>query len=235
MWLDCPALASAARPGQFVMVDCGAECLLLRPFSIHRVNEDGQIALFFVVLEDGKGTQWLSRRKAGDSVRLLGTLGNGFTINIDANNLLLVAGGNGIAPLYFLADDALKRGYSVRILYGTADTKRCPLPPEVELVSATEDGSAGYKGRITDLIPEHIGWADQVFACGPLPMYRAMAAKRRKLLKDKPTQISLEMRLGCGVGVCYGCTIKTKVGLKQVCQDGPVFDLDAVVWGEFGC
>ncbi len=233
IWLNCPEMTSEAKPGQFVMVNCGEECLLPRPLSVHQVNAEGDIALFFAALGSGKGTRWLSQRRSGDSVRLLGALGNGFSIEPATKSLLLVAGGNGIAPLYFLADEALKKGCSVTLLYGTADEKRYPenfFPAKVKLVAATENGTAGYHGRITDLIAKFADGVDQVFACGPAPMYRAMAVMPE--LKDKPVQISLEVRMGCGRGVCYGCTVKTKTGLKQVCQDGPVFDLNDIIWDE---
>ena len=229
VWLNCPEIVQEAKPGQFVMVRCGEEYVLPRPFSIHQVNGDS-IALFFNVWKDGKGTNWLSQSKIGDNIDLLGPLGNSYSIHPESHNLLLVAGGMGIAPLRFLAQQALQKGYSVTLLYGTANKNRYPLPTEIEVVVATEDGSAGKKGRITEFIPEYIDWADQIFACGPLPMYQAMAQMPE--LKDKPVQISLEVRMGCGRGVCYGCTVKTKGGLKQVCQDGPVFDLDDVLWDE---
>jgi len=235
MWLECPELASEAKPGQFVMVDCGGECLLLRPFSIHQVNDKG-IALFYAVLVDGKGTNWLSQRKRGDIVKLPipHPLGNGFSTNPSSDNLLLVAGGNGIAPLYFLAQEALRKKCSVTLLYGTADKKRYSISPQIELVSATEDGTVGHRGKVTDLLPQYIDRADQIFACGPMSMYRDMAHKKKELkLEGKPVQISLEMRMGCGRGVCYACTVRTKNGLKQVCQDGPVFDLDDIIWDEF--
>jgi dihydroorotate dehydrogenase electron transfer subunit len=159
-------------------------------------------------------------------------VGNGFSINPDSNSLLLVAGGNGIAPLYFLAQEALEKRCSVTLLYGTADKNRCSIPPQIKLVSATEDGTVGYRGKITDLLPQYTGRADQVFVCGPLGMYKEMYSKREELLKDKPTQVSLEVRMGCGLGVCYGCTVKTKKGLKQVCKDGPIFALDDILWDE---
>ena len=229
MWLDSPEIAAEARPGQFVMVSCGEECTLPRPFSIHQVNDKG-IALFYVVLADGKGTNWLSRRKKGDTIELFGQLGNGFTTQSTTKNILLVAGGIGIAPLYFLAREALKEKYSVTLLYGTTDNKRCPISSQIQLVSATEDGTVGYRGKITDLLPQYVDQADQIFACGPLPMYKKMAQMLE--LKDKPVQISLEVRMACGLGICYGCTIKTKVGLKQVCTDGPVFNLNDILWDE---
>ena len=96
--LKCPGM-EPARPGQFVMVHCGEECILPRPFSIHQVNDKGDVSLYFAVLEDGKGTSWLSQRKIGDKVALLGPLGNWFHVAPASHNLLLVAGGMGIAPL----------------------------------------------------------------------------------------------------------------------------------------
>jgi dihydroorotate dehydrogenase electron transfer subunit len=232
LWLEAPQIASQAKPGQFVMVRCGekGEYQLRRPLSIHQ-REGNRIALLFSVV--GKGTQWLSQRQPGDRLDLLGPLGNGFTIHPKSKKLLLVAGGIGIAPLVFLADEAVKKGLSVTMLYGAPTaTQLYPskLLSKVRLVTATEDGSQGEKGMITDLLPDFIKEADQLLACGPLPMYRTMATMPE--LKNKPVQISLEMRMGCGLGVCYGCTVKTRKSLKQVCKDGPVFELDDVLWKE---
>ena len=234
--LHCPEIADEAKPGQFVMVRCGEECLLPRPFSIHQVNAEGDIALFFAVLEGGKGSQWLSQRRTGDIVELFGLLGNGFSINPDSQNLLLVAGGMGLAPLCFLAQQAIREKRSVTLLLGAAigplytERPENLLPPRINIATTTEDGSSGYHGKVTDLIPKYIDRADQIFACGPLPMYRDMATRNQQI--SKPVQISLEVRMGCGLGVCYGCTVKTKNGLKQVCKDGPVFALDDILWDE---
>ncbi|HEY54910.1 MAG TPA: dihydroorotate dehydrogenase electron transfer subunit [Dehalococcoidia bacterium] len=229
-WLESPQIASPAEAGQFVMVRCGEEpeYPLRRPFSIHQ-RQGGKIALLFNIV--GKGTQWLAQRQPGDELDLLGPLGNGFTINPKARHLLLLAGGIGIAPLVSLADEALKRELSVTLLYGTPSAAQLyPHLPKVKIVTATEDGSAGKKGMITDLLPDFISGADQIFACGPLPMYRAMAAMPE--LSNKPVQVSLEVRMGCGQGICYGCTVKTRNGLKQVCQHGPVFELNDILWDE---
>ena len=103
-------------------------------------------------------------------------------------------------------------------------------PSLLNIVNVTEDGSSGYKGVVTSFVEFYSNLADQIFACGPLPMYKTMA--RMPELKNKPVQVSLEARMGCGLGICYGCTIKTTTGLKQVCRDGPVFDLDDIVWDE---
>jgi dihydroorotate dehydrogenase electron transfer subunit len=231
IWLDCPDIAAQARPGQFVMVRCGEgpEYQLRRPLSIHQ--RDGErLALLYKVV--GKGTQWLSRCQAGDKLDLLGALGKGYEIYPDSRNLLLVAGGIGIAPLRFLADEAVSRGKEVTLLLGAPTARQLYpsrlLPAGARLVTATEDGTEGKKGVITDIVPDFSDSADQLFACGPLPMYKAMAGMAE--LKDKPVQVSLEMRMGCGMGICYGCTVKTREGLRQVCKHGPIFDMDEVLW-----
>ena len=234
-WLESPQIASEAEPGQFIMVRCGEEYLLRRPLSIHQVDRTkAKLALLFTVV--GKGTHWLSQCQAGDNIDLLGPLGNGYSIHPASHNLLLVAGGIGIAPLCFLAQAAINQSRSVRLLLGASTaTQLYPrrfLPGDIELVIATEDGTDGRKGMVTDFLPDFVGWADQVFACGPTLMYHTMVAQKQQLPKTKPVQISLEVRMGCGRGVCYGCTVKTKSGLKQVCKDGPVFDLEDIVWDE---
>jgi len=234
IWLESPRIVLIAQPGQFVMLCCGEDNLLRRPFSIHQLDDqNNKLALLFSVV--GKGTHWLSQRQAGDRIDLLGPMGNGYFIDPNSSNLLLVAGGIGIAPLCFLARTALERSFLATLLLGaTTESQLYPnhlLPSGTRCITATEDGTKGKKGMITDLLPEYIDWANQVFACGPSSMYRAMASQN--LLRDKPTQISLEVRMGCGFGVCYGCTVKTKSGLKQVCKDGPIFNLDDILWEEF--
>jgi len=228
IWLRCPEIAREVRPGQFVMVRCGEKLTLPRPFSVHRVKED-RVALFFAVWAGGQGTGWLSQRKAGDSLELLGPLGNGYNIYPGSKNLLLVGGGMGVAPLYFLAEQARDQGYAVTLLLGAQTASQLYpaklLPSGIELVIATDDGTAGKKGQVSALLPEYTGWADQIFACGPRAMYRDMA-RYCPPLKEKPVQVSLEARMGCGLGVCYGCTVRTKNGLRQVCKDGPVFNLN---------
>jgi dihydroorotate dehydrogenase electron transfer subunit len=227
------------------MVRCGGESILPRPFSIHQVNGEGDIALFFAVWEDGEGTRWLSERQKGDSVEIFGPLGNGFSISPGAKNLLLVAGGTGIAPLCYLATQARDKGYSVRLLRGASGELKpsgkpnpsqhypqelLPRGIEVETITTSGDGKTGMVLGL--LTPETISWADQVFACGPSAMYRDMARLCQQFPKLKSAQVSLEMRMGCGRGVCYSCTIKMKGGLKQVCNDGPVFELDDILWDE---
>ncbi len=241
VWLDAPEIAAAAAPGQFVMVRCGGDTVLPRPLSIHRVEGDSLSLLFSVV---GRGTRWLSQQEKGESLDIFGPLGNGFRIDPASKNLLIVSGGMGIAPLVFLADIAAGEGKKVTLITG-ARSADCLLPisspqglfdggmhpASINVVNATDDGSEGFKGPATDLIPAYLEGVDRIYACGPLEMYRTMAQMPE--LKNKPVQLSLEIMMGCGMGVCYGCTIKTKQGLKQVCKDGPVFDMGDVVWEEF--
>jgi len=229
-------MAELAKPGQFVMVWCGEETLLRRPLSIHQRDGD-RIALLVKVV--AKGTLWLSERRAGDSLDILGPIGEGFSVDSDSKKLLMVAGGIGIAPLCFLAQQGLSQGCSVTLLLGaTTASQLYPshlIPDGVELVVTTEDGTAGEKGMVTDLLPDFTGRAEQVFVCGPMAMYRDMAVNKDRLKLDgKSVQVSLEVRMGCGRGICYGCTLKTRMGLKQVCTDGPVFNMEDIVWEEPG-
>ncbi len=247
MWVESPDIAIAAQPGQFITVRC-EDFTLRRPLSIHQASSN-QIAILFKVV--GKGTVWLSQRQRGDKLDILGPLGNGFNIEPVSKNLLLVAGGVGIAPLVFLTQHASAQ-HSITLIHGAstaAQLYKQSLLPEVRFVPVTEDSTAGRKGMAVDVLPDFLDWADQIYACGPIEMYKALAdltcysegAERLKnLTQDKPhrksklkrCQVSLEVRMGCGIGACYGCTINTKRGLKRVCRDGPVFELDDIMWEE---
>ncbi len=233
LWLEAPGIACISRAGQFVMLRCLGGAFLRRPLSIHRVNE-GQTRIAFLFAVVGKGTYWLSTVKPGDTLDLLGPLGNGFNIEAGAQNLVLLAGGLGIAPLCMLADEARRSDKKLSLLLGAATAAMVYpehlLPAGIACTVATDDGTRGRKGFVTECLADHLSGADQVFACGPLPMLRAVA--RDRSLKDKKVQVSLETRMACGLGVCYGCTIKTRQGLKQVCKDGPVFNLSDILWDE---
>jgi dihydroorotate dehydrogenase electron transfer subunit len=219
------------------MVSCGPDTLLRRPISIHQVD-DTRLALLFSVI--GRGTQWLSERKSGDEVDLLGPLGNGFTLLPESQRILLVAGGMGIAPLAFLANVAIRQRVKTTLLMGASSAAHLlglptDEPSSINIMKTTDDGSLGLKGLVTDMLVEQcrIDQADQIFACGPVPMYQTMSQMPE--LINKPVQVSLEVRMGCGLGICYGCTIKTRQGLKQVCHDGPIFDLNDIFWDEVIC
>ncbi len=234
MRLESPNISSEGKPGQFVSISCGQDTILRRPLSIHRVDSPKEFSILFAVV--GPGTGWLAQRRKGDMLDVLGPLGNGFFIPDSSKRLLLAAGGIGIAPFIFLAQAAINSGKSVRLLLG-ARTKDCLyplrlLPQKMETFITTEDSSAGDKGKLTDILPEHVDWADRIYACGPLAMYKAMAKRKEVWRIRGKIQLSLEVRLGCGIGACLGCSIKTKMGMKKICSDGPVFNLDEVALEE---
>lgn len=231
--LNCPEITALAQPGQFIMVKCGDELLLRRPISIFGADKaSGEISL--LIAELGKGTGWLAERTPGEELDILGPLGHGFTIDPDTTELLLIGGGMGIAPLNFLAEQAAAMGKNVTLVLGARTGEMlCPashLPEVNECILCTEDDSLGIKGRVTDCPDAYIARADQIFACGPLPMYRALVKDTR--LTNKQMQLSLEVRMACGTGLCYGCTVKTRNGLKQVCRHGPVFNMNDIIWEE---
>ena len=254
MWIEAPDIAAGTQPGQFITVRCG-DFPLRRPFSIHQVGNDNviagsdgigtkqsQVAILFKVT--GKGTLWLSRQKPGQKIDILGPLGKGFTIAPKSKNLLLVAGGIGLAPLVLLMQQASSQ-HQITLIHGASTVAQLYSNSRklstinyqrVHFIPVTEDGSAGQRGKATDILPNFLDWADQVYACGPVGMYKAMTqmssrAKTSKLKLEK-CQVSLEVRMGCGFGACYGCTINTRKGLRQVCRDGPVFELDDIIWQE---
>ncbi|MCH8051998.1 MAG: dihydroorotate dehydrogenase electron transfer subunit, partial [Chloroflexi bacterium] len=232
MWLSCPAVARGASPGRFLMIHCAdsLDPLLPRPMSFHRFRDTGGERQFAILYDvRGRGTAWLSERKGGDALTVFGPLGRGFEVDAGSENILLVAGGLGIAAVVSLGDEAVAAGRSVTLLQGARTASQlCPpehLPAEVEAISATDDGSEGHAGRVTELLAKHMPWADQVFACGPTPMFEAMAAVVREMRTRKPVQVLLEERMGCGTGVCYGCAVFTRKGVRLVCRDGPQMEL----------
>ncbi len=255
-WFSAPELAAGAQPGQFIMLRCcddasyaagdptsniqhptstiDADPLLPRPMSYYRVRTTttGQEwgILYDVV---GRGTAWLANCNPGDRVYAWGPLGNGYEIDRNAGNLLLVAGGIGVAPLVWLAEDACARGLNVTMVVGARNESlifpASMLPPQVEIVVTTDDGSAGRKGFVTEPFGELLEWCDQAFACGPNVMMEAMAGVARKARVRRPVQVLLEERMGCGTGICYGCAVDVRVRggrkMKLVCKDGPRFDI----------
>lgn len=233
LWMAAPEISRGAKPGQFVMVHCGEgyDPLLPRAFSFYRIR-DTEHGREFGLLYDvvGRGTEWMSRRGEGDEVEVYGPLGHGYSIKPGSRNLLLVGGGIGSAPLVWLADEAVARGLSVTMLLGARSAEHLYpselLSPEVELITATDDGSAGHRGFVTDLLKEYAGWSDQIFACGPTPMFRSMAAILRAIQYRKSCQVLLEERMACGTGICYSCSVATRRnGIKLICKDGPKFEL----------
>ena len=244
-WFRSPELVQGACPGQFLMLRCadadGAPAgesydpLLPRPMSYHRLRLAADGTTEWAILYDvvGRGTAWLAARAAGDRVYAWGPLGTGYKVGRASNNLLLVAGGIGIAPLVWLADEQVRQGRNVTLVIGARDADHLfpatSLPSEVEVVVCTDDGSSGRRGLATEPFAELLEWCDQAFACGPTPMFQAMAEIARKAKVRRSVQALLEERMGCGTGICYGCAVQVRVrggrAMKLICKDGPRFEV----------
>lgn len=232
-------ITTTARAGHFVNVLPHERNVydppLRRPFSVYSVNPaEGLMTL--LVRPYGRGSAWIVERPIGAEIDVLGLLGNAFELNPRSTHLLMVAGGVGAAPLLMLSREAVSKGMSVTYLLG-AQTKETlleasELPSEVEYVVATEDGSAGHQGYVTDLVPNYLQWADQVFSCGPTPMFYSLRQQvlAHRMGSHPPVQVSVERTMACGVGACLGCMVETKRGMKTSCVDGPVFDMDFLRW-----
>jgi dihydroorotate dehydrogenase electron transfer subunit len=232
-------LIASCRAGQFVELLCrsgwSSDPLLRRPYSVYAVSPS-ENEMTILVRPFGRGSAWLVEQPVGAELDVLGPLGNTFTVGPKSKNLLLVAGGVGAAPLVLLANEVVAKGMNVTYLLGAMDAGGLlaaqHLPGEVEYVVATIDGSAGHQGFITDLVPQYVQWSDQVFSCGPEPMFRSL---RREILAtrfaSKPSvQMSVERTMACGVGACLGCVVETRRGMRTSCVEGPVFDMDELVW-----
>lgn len=240
MTLTAPdGMTRTVRPGQFLDVLCRADesfdPLLRRPYSIYRAAP-GHETMTILVRPFGRGSAWLVERGPGDQLDVLGPLGNTFTIAPRSRNLLMVAGGVGAAPLVMLAEEAVAMGMSVTYLMGAADESGLlppsELPSTVEYAVATDDGSRGHRGFVTDLIPEYVRWADQVFACGPEAMFRSLrdVIMPLRIGVTPRVQVSMERSMACGLGACLGCVVETKRGMQTSCVEGPVYDMDVVIW-----
>lgn len=229
----CQALVGC-KPGQFVMLhgDWGRDPLLPRAFSILSVRPNGELAL--LVKAAGRATTLLSRAKIGEVFSVLGPLGVGFPAQVAGVPTWLVAGGVGMAPLLFYGEDAVRRGQSaLRLFYGGRRAEDLVLLDriaklDIPLELATEDGSRGTRGYITDVLAkalERAGESPVIMACGPEPMLRVVAKlARAHALK---AFLSLEGQMACGIGACLGCAVPgAKRPFLYTCKDGPVMDLE---------
>jgi dihydroorotate dehydrogenase electron transfer subunit len=233
-----PEIAAAAKPGQFIQISAGAmevnDPLLPRPISLFDRNEaKGTIRFIFKVL--GRGTGILAGKKKGEILGIRGPIGNGFSVPGGAVDVFLVAGGIGMPPVFFLAEELIRTAPQTKItLFYGGRTKLDLLELKlweglgVEVSAATDDGSFGYKGLVTDLVSGKTKTAppDFLAACGPQPMLKAVQELAAAF--KVPAQLSLEAHMACGVGACLGCTCETKQGYRRVCVDGPVFLGDEV-------
>lgn len=243
--IGAPEIAAQARAGQFVHVRPGTsfDPLLRRPYSFNRIDRAaGEVEL--IVKPLGAGGEWIASRREGDTLDLLGPLGSSFVIQRATRNLLLVAGGTGIAPMRVLAEQESAKRNVTLLMGGRSVAHLWPsdrLPPTVEYVTTTEDGSFGIRGRVTDAIGPLLEWADQVCACGPWPMLAALGrlrdeAKRAPARAGRgpllDTQVAVEQHMGCAMGVCRACVVVTSEGNARVCREGPVFALGDVLFEE---
>ncbi len=243
--LVAPEIADEARPGQFieVAVPDGREYMLRRPFSIHQASRRGGWAgtLEFAFAAVGPGTQWLTEVKAHDFLDVIGPLGRPFPYPRDLQSCLLVGGGYGAAPLYFLAEELRARGKRVDMIIGAKDQEHVFKAVEgkrlsVSITLTTEDGSLGDRGRVTDVLPGMVSRCETqvVYACGPNPMLRAVA--EYCTASGIPSQVALEELMACGIGVCWTCAVpvidKDGQGYENLraCTEGPVFRGDRVWW-----
>ena len=218
--------SAITAPGQFVNLDLPGH-FLRRPISICNWTDEALMLLVKVV---GQGTHDLVRCVPGEELDVLTGLGNGFNMDIPSEHPVLAGGGIGIAPLYGLAQRMLERGQTPTVALGFRTEKDVYYLEEFaklgcRLLVATEDGSVGTKGFVTDCI-KAVPECDYVLSCGPLPMLEAV----HSLPQLKDGQFSFEARMGCGFGACMGCTIPTVDGYKRVCKDGPILYKEEIVW-----
>jgi dihydroorotate dehydrogenase electron transfer subunit len=233
-----------AEPGRFVMLSPGArgaalrfDPLLPRPMAVYRTLGGAAPPEIEVLYKaTGRGTRLLAEARAGDLVRVVGPLGVPFAMPAAGRPALLVGGGTGIASLYELAARAAERGPVVVMLGARSEAELMGCDDfaalGVELRIATEDGSRGHRGRVTELLEAALGagaGGEAIYACGPTPMMRRAA--EIAALRGRSCHVSLENRMACGFGVCLGCAVPRSDGsIALVCRDGPVFEAGQVAW-----
>ena len=232
--LEAPRISAAAQPGQFVHIACGEANLLRRPISICDAG-DGLLKIVFAV--KGDGTKWLSERKAGDELDILGPIGHGFDLSKAGDRPVLIGGGIGVPPMLMTMKQAKANGAQPTAILGFRNQSAVILEEDFQALGttyiATDDGSYGIHGFVSSVLEQHVGEFTSVLCCGPKGMLRALAniAEAHGL----PCQVSMEERMGCGIGACLVCVCglkgengETKYG--HVCKDGPVFDSKEVEW-----
>lgn len=209
--------AQESRPGQFYMLrlEQGQDPFLPRPLSVFDY-ENGKVSFCYRVL--GRGTELLSKLRAGDEIGLIGPLGNGFPL--EGEKAVLIGGGLGIVPLYYLAKALKERGSQVEVFLGYSGEPF--LKEEFESVAKTNINIGGY-------VTDDVDFSKQAtfYTCGPEPMMRVAA---KKMQGENPLWVSLESRMACGAGACLGCSRKMKHGNRRICKDGPVFDAREVYY-----
>lgn len=232
--IAAPRITALAQPGQFVHITCGEANLLRRPISICQAH-DGLLKIVFVV--KGDGTRWLSQRCAGDVLDIVGPAGHGFDMTKLGHRPVFIGGGIGVPPMLQTMQAAKAGGAEPTAILGFRNKDAVILEDDFKAVGntyvATDDGSYGIHGFVSDVLKEHISEYTAVCCCGPKPMLRALAAIAEE--SDIPCQVSMEERMGCGIGACLVCVCSLKdedgdTRYGHVCKDGPVFDAKEVQW-----
>lgn len=234
--VEAKEIIDIAKPGNFIeiRINENLDPFLRRPISIYNLDKENGI-LEFIFQVKGKGTELLAKKEEGDLIDIIGPLGSGTFKFEGKKDIAIIGGGIGIFPLYELAKQAKESGINIHTYIGFRNKELVTLEKEFEAVStnltiATDDGSYKEKGFAINFLAEDLEKEnfDCIYSCGPLPMLRAV----KKLAEEKgiPCQISLEERMGCGLGGCLGCAVKTAASSKEnpeyvhVCKAGPVFD-----------
>lgn len=221
-------ISQKAVPGQFIHILVPGHTLR-RPISIADVDRHREtVTIVYKVV--GSGTKQLATYKSGMTLNVLGPNGNGFNLDdIQSSTILLIGGGVGVPPLHFLGKTLVERGIYIKSILGFQSADEVFYEQSFQrfgqTIIVTNDGSDGERGLVTDMT-DHVGHFDSYYSCGPLPMLQAVTHQ----LDHKPGFISLEERMGCGVGACFACILPTKQyeGYKKICQDGPVFSVKEV-------
>jgi dihydroorotate dehydrogenase electron transfer subunit len=245
-----PEIGERAKPGQFVNIKCGDNraSILRRPFSVYRVHKRGGWAPTVEVVFDirGPGTRYLSQLRGHDNVELIGPLGRGFSLPSRRAHCLLVGGGVGAAPLFFLADALRSAGHRVDFILGARSAALLLNSIDVRRLASvykitTEDGSQGEIGRVTDVMPAMLERCNSevVYTCGPHPMLAAVS--RTCVDAEVPVQVAVEELMACGWGVCMTCVMPVRTSTERgggegevryarSCSEGPIFNGARVVW-----
>ena len=232
--LKAPMLASKAKPGQFVSIKIPENTRVFwrRPFSICQAKGD---TIELLIKKVGPGTDWLTQRKVGETMDIIGPQGQGFSL-WKKMSVILIGGGCGVAPLFFLAQKLSKQACDIKIMVGGQSQKDILLKPELKKITnkffcSTIDGSTGHTGKITEVLQNKLAKEKnsiKIAASGPVPMLKAVAkiAEEYKVYLE----VCLEEVMACGLGVCNGCVVKVGNEYKRVCYDGPVFPAHKINW-----
>ena len=258
--LEIPKLTGVLVPGQFLHIRFlgTTDPLLRRPLSVNRIVNKKNVGVVYKVV--GKGTYLLKEMAAGETIDVLGPLGNGFDLSKIINSkkpVIFVAGGMGIAPFVFLGKCLSKKKRKITAFVGMNTKAELVCLDELRkqgcnVQISTDDGSRGFKGYVSTSLEKYLKKRvansekrvareekPYIYACGPKPMLKVLRDLGKKY--DLEGQVSLDGMMGCGLGACLGCVVKTRNSAdeggkeevyKRVCKDGPVFDIDEIIWEE---